>query len=156
LNTGVIESDHSTHIGYEIYYRHKNLMLGSEALVHNFYSDKVGNHQFYGGDVVVSYFFTGAVRPYNSGTAIFGFVPVKKSVFKGGMGEIEGVVRVSTLNLNDKSIQGGQFWRITPMVNWYMSRIVRFELVYGYGVLDRFGIKGPVQFFETRIQFTVM
>lgn len=156
LNTGVIESDHSSHIGYEIYFRHKNLMLGSEALIHNFYSDKLENHQFYGGDVVVSYFFTGAVRPYNTTGSIFGFVPVKKSVFNGGWGEIEGVVRFSTLNLNDKSVQGGQFWRITPMVNWYMSKVIRLEFVYGYGVLDRYKLKGNVQFFETRLQFTVM
>jgi phosphate-selective porin OprO/OprP len=131
-------------------------MAGSEAMVHNFYSDKFENHQFYGGDVVVSYFFTKAVRPYQSTTSIFGFVPVKKSIFKKGLGEIEGVVHLSTLNLNDKSVQGGKFWRLTPMVNWYMSRILRMEFVYGYGVLDRFGIKGPVQFFETRLQLTVM
>ena len=95
LNTGAIQADRSSHIGYEIYYRTKNLMLGSEALVHNFYSDKVGNHQFYGGDVVVSYFFTGAVRPYNTTGSVFGFIPVKKSVFKGGLGEIEGVIRLN-------------------------------------------------------------
>lgn len=156
LNTGVIESNHSSHIGYEIYYRHKNFMIGSEAMMHNFYSDKFDDHTFYGGDIVVSYFFTKAVRPYNTSTSVFGFVPVKKSIFKKGIGEIEGVVRLSALNLDDKSVQGGKFWRLTPMVNWYLSRIIRMEFVYGYGVLDRFGIKGPVQFFETRLQFTVM
>jgi phosphate-selective porin OprO and OprP len=156
LNTGVIEANQSSHIGYEIYYRHKDFMIGSEAMVHSFYSDEAGNHQFYGGDVVVSYFFTHAIRPYASGTAIFGFVPVKKSIFKGGLGEIEGVVHLSTLNLNNGTVKGGQFWRLTPMVNWYMSRIMRMEFVYGYGVLDRYGIKGPIQFFETRLQFTVM
>jgi phosphate-selective porin OprO/OprP len=156
INTGVIEADNSTHIGYEIYYRHNKFLVGSEAMVHSFYSDKFGNHQFYGGNVEITYLFTGAIHPYNTSTSVFGFVPVKKSVFKGGIGEIEGVIRLSSLNLNDGSIKGGQFWRLTPMVNWYMSRVMRLELVYGYGVLDRFGIKGPVQFFETRIQFTVM
>jgi len=131
-------------------------MLGSEAMIHNFHSNEFDSHQFYGGDVMISYFFTHAVRPYNTGTAVFGFVPVKKSIFKKGLGEIEGVVHLSALNLDDKSVHGGKFWRLTPMVNWYMSRIMRMEFVYGYGVLDRFGIKGPVQFFETRLQFTVM
>ena len=54
--------------------------------------------------------------------SIFGFVPVTKSVFKGGWGEWEVVLRYSSLDLNDGSIQGGKFWRITPMVNWYMSK----------------------------------
>jgi phosphate-selective porin OprO/OprP len=156
INTGIIQADHSSHIGAEIYYRNKNFMIGSEMVTHNFYADSPGNHHFFGGDVVISYFFTGGVRPYKTEGSIFGFVPVKKSVFKGGLGEIEGVIRFSSLNLNDGSVQGGHFWRITPMVNWYISKVMRLEFVYGYGVLDRFGMKGNVQFFESRIQFTVM
>jgi phosphate-selective porin OprO/OprP len=38
------------------------------------------------------------------------------------------------------------------MVNWHMSPNVRLELVYGYGVLDRFDTKGGSHFFQTRIQ----
>jgi phosphate-selective porin OprO/OprP len=106
--------------------------------------------------VMVSYFFTKAVRPYVTSGNVFGFMKVRKSVFKGGLGDIEGVIRYSTLNLNDKSVQGGQFWRLTPMVNWYLTRNLRVEFVYGYGTLDRYGIKGNVQFFESRIQLTVM
>jgi len=159
LNTGSFAADHSSHIGYEIYYRNKNVMIGSEALRHKFYSEKSGDHTFYGGDVVLSYFFTGAIRPYNTSSSIFGFIPVKKSVFKGGWGEWEGVLRFSYLDLNDPAdgpIQGGSFWRLTPMVNWYFSKVIRLEFVYGYGVFDRYNLKGNVQFFESRIQFTVM
>ncbi len=91
---------------------------------HNFYAnDKAAeDHSFRGGDVTLSYFFTGAKRPYNTVGNIYTFVPVKKSVFKGGWGEIEGVLHLSTFDLNDKSIQGGQFTRITPMVNWYLYK----------------------------------
>ena len=95
-------------------------------------------------------------RPYKTVGSIYGFVPVRKPVFKGGWGEFEGVLRFSSLNLNDGAIKGGQFWRITPMVNWYMTRIIRFEFIYGYGKLDRFNLNGNVHFFESRIQFTVM
>jgi phosphate-selective porin OprO/OprP len=77
-------------------------------------------------------------------------------VFKGGWGEWEGVIRVSTFDLNDGSIRGGQMWRITPMINWYLSKIVRMEFIYGYGILDRYDLNGAVQFFESRIQFTMM
>ena len=38
------------------------------------------------------------------------------------------------------------------MVNWHMSPNVRLEIVYGYGELDRFGVQGGSQFFQTRIQ----
>lgn len=156
INTGQFVTDHSTHFGIEAYYRTNSLMIGSEVVMHNFYSKDSGDYHFPGGDFVISYFFTGAIRPYNTTGSIFGFVPVKKSVFKGGLGEIEGVLRVSTFDLNNGNIFGGQMTRITPMINWYMSKIVRFELIYGYGILDRYGLKGHVQFFETRIQFTLM
>ena len=125
--------------------------------MHKFYSpESGGDHTFYGGDVVLSYIFTGGIRPYNTVGSLYGFVPVKKPVFKGGLGEIEGVVRFSTFNLNDGSIKGGQFWKITTVANWYLTRVTRLELIYGYGVLDRFNLRGAVQFFESRIQFTVM
>ena len=131
-------------------------MIGSEGMVHNFYDEKSGDHSFYGGDVIISYLFTGGRRTYNTTGSVFGFVKVNKSIFKGGIGAIEGVVRASTFNLNDGTIKGGQMWRITPMINWYLTKTLRWELVYGYGVLDRFNLKGHVSFYETRIQLTLM
>ena len=156
INTGEFLTDHSLHYGFEWYYRNKQFMMGSEIVSHNYYAKDSSDHRFVGGDFFISYFFTGAVRPYHPAQGIFAFVPVKKSLFKGGLGEIEGVIRASTFNLNSGAIKGGQMWRITPMVNWYMSKIVRMEFTYGYGILDRYNLKGHVQFFETRLQFTVM
>jgi phosphate-selective porin OprO/OprP len=156
INTGVFSADYSTHIGGEIYYSNKSFMVGSEVMVHNFFSNDFDHHRFYGGDVVVSYFFTKAIRPYNTTGSIYGFIPVKKSVFKGGWGEWEAVLRFSLLNLNDRSISGGELWRLTPMINWYVSKVIRMEFAYGYSVLDRYGMKGAVQLFQSRIQFTIM
>lgn len=157
INTGEFPADHSSHTDAEIYYSTGRFMVGSEVVLHHFYSSENADHKFYGGDVVFTYMFTrGSIRPYNTVGSIFGFVRVKRSVFKGGTGAIEGVLRASTLNLNDGAIQGGQFWRITPMINWYLSRVIRMEFIYGYGVLDRYHLKGSTQFFESRIQFTLM
>ncbi len=131
-------------------------MVGSEFIFHNFYSDDLEDHNFFGGNIVLSYFLTGTVRPYNTIGSIYGFVPVRKSVFKGGWGEWEAVLTATTLNLNNGSIHGGKMWRITPMINWYLSKAIRMEFIYGYVGLDRFGLKGRSQFFESRIQFTVL
>ena len=46
-------------------------------------------------------------------------------------------------------------WRLTPMVNWHLSDNVRFEFVYGYGILDPFDLEGRTQFFQSRLQFTL-
>jgi phosphate-selective porin OprO/OprP len=157
IDTGVepFSTDHSNHIGLEAYYSSGRLMIGSEVVMHTFTSDVLETHKFYGGDIVLSYFLTGTSRPYNTVGSIYGFIPVRKSVFKGGWGEWEGVLRLSTFDLNDGSIQGGQFTRITPMINWYMSKALRFEFVYGYGILDRFNLVGATHMFQVRGQITV-
>jgi len=156
INTGSFAADHSTHIGGEIYYSTGRFLLGSEVMMHKFNASVAEDHSFVGGDIVVSYMITNTKRPYTTTGSIFGFVPVTKSIFNGGWGEWEAVIRYSTLDLEDGSIHGGKFWRITPMINWYMTKFMRMEFVYGYGVLDRFNLKGAVQIFQARIQFTLM
>jgi phosphate-selective porin OprO/OprP len=65
---------------------------------------------------------------------------------------VEAVLRYSYSDLDSGLIQGGKFWRITPMVNWYLSDNARLEFAYGYGKLDRFDLSGGTQFFQTRLQ----
>lgn len=156
IDTGKFPSDNSNSIGGEAYYVSGPWLFGSEVYLHQFNSSTAGDHDFVGGDIVASYMVTGESRPYNTATAIFGFVPVTKSVFRGGPGAWEVLLRYSSLDLSDGSVQGGKFARITPMVNWYLSKDIRLELAYGFGVLDRIGMKGSTQFFQTRIQFTIL
>ena len=105
---------------------------------------------------MVSYFITGETRPYSTASGIYGFTPVARPVFKGGPGAWEVLLRYSNFDLDDGPVHGGKFWKITPMVNWYLSKEVRLEFAYGYGVLDRFNLKGATQFFQTRLQVTLL
>lgn len=156
IDTGVFASDRSDHFGGEVYYNSGSWMLGSEVYWHRFSSSVADHPVFFGGEIVVSYMITGETRPYNTATGILGFVPINRSVFKRGPGAWEVLFRASTLDLDDGKIKGGEFWRITPMVNWYLNKDIRLELAYGYGVLDRFGLKGATQFFQTRLQLTLL
>jgi phosphate-selective porin OprO/OprP len=74
-------------------------------------------------------------------------------VFEGGPGAWEAVLRLSYIDLEDGPIKGGHFWRLTPMVNWYLSDNLRLEVAYGVGQLDRFGVVGTTQFLQSRLQF---
>jgi phosphate-selective porin len=38
-------------------------------------------------------------------------------------------------------------------VNWYLSDHLRLEVAYGIGQLDRHGVVGTTQFFQSRLQF---
>jgi len=156
IDTGDFSTNYSNHFGTEIYYNKGPWMFGSEIYTHRFNSAEADDPVFVGGDVVASYMITGESRPYHTATGIIGFVPVTNPVFKGGPGAWEVLVRASTLDLDGGTLKGGKFWRITPMVNWYLSKNVRLELVYGYGVLDRYQLKGVTHFFQTRLQLTLL
>ena len=79
----------------------------------------------------------------------------ERSVLDGGPGAWEFLVRYSTFDLDDGRLSGGKFWKINPMINWYVTTYFRLQAVYGYGVLDRFGLEGTTQNFQTRFQFGI-
>ena len=68
------------------------------------------------------------------------------------MGAFEATLHASYVDANSGTIQGGKFWRVTPMLAWYPSYEFRFTLGYGYGVLDRFTTSGATHFFQARMQ----
>lgn len=153
VDTDVFPASRSSHLGFEAYWRSGPLMFGGEYSVHQFVSPATNNPMFHGGEVMITWIVTGETRPYIPSIGAFGFVPVKKSLFKGGSGAWEVMLRITNIDLSAGNIQGGTFWRFTPMVNWYLSPNIRLEFVYGYGVLDRFAKTGTTQFFQSRIQF---
>jgi phosphate-selective porin OprO and OprP len=152
IDTGSFESDSTRMLGYEAYYRQKRWLFGSEYWWVNVSSDTAQDPLFHGGDVVATYLFNDAKRVYNTVGGYFRAVSPKRSVFQGGPGAWEAVLRYSYSDLNSKTVRGGTFGRITPMVNWHLSDNVRLEMAYGYGRLNRFDLKGNTQFFQTRLQ----
>jgi len=152
VDTDIFPAHHSVGFGGEAYYRSGSLMFGGEYYAFKYSSPETNNPLFQGGGVMISYLITGETRPYSTATSIFGFVPVKKSVFKGGPGAWEAIVQLSNIDLDSGILTGGKFWKITPMFNWYLTNNFRFGFAYGYGVLDRFNKTGATQFFQSRIQ----
>jgi phosphate-selective porin OprO/OprP len=152
LDTGKFAASSSNSEGYEVYFRKRSLLFGSEYYFQHVDSPSTGNPMFHGGDVVATWLITGETRPYNTVGGAFKDIAPKRTVFSGGPGAWEAVLRYSYTDLNSKNVHGGTFGRITPMVNWYLSENVRLEMAYGFGRLDRFNLKGNTQFFQTRIQ----
>jgi phosphate-selective porin OprO/OprP len=139
-------------VGYEAYYRPNRWLFGSEYWWVRVSSKTEHDPVFHGGDVAVSYLFNDATRVYNTVGGYFKAVSPKRTVFEGGPGAWEFVLRYSYIDLEDKNVRGGTFGRITPMVNWHLSNNVRLEMAYGYGHLNRFDLKGNTHFFQTRLQ----
>ena len=153
VDTGKFAATNTKMAGYEAYYRKGPLLLGSEYWWVGTTSPSTGNPTIHGGDFVATWCVTGEARAYNEVQGAFREVIPKRPLFSGGYGAIEVVARYSDIDLNSEKISGGKFKRFTPMVNWYMTDYLRLVATYGVGRLDRFGLKGTTQFFQTRLQF---
>jgi len=153
VDTGKFPAESTSMLGLEAYYRPRSLLVGGEYFFQDVNSPETGNPKFHGGNIVMSWLPTGEIRSYNTRGGFFNQISPLRPVFTGGPGAWEVVANLSYIDLDSGSIQGGKFWRFTPMANWHLSDQVRLELAYGYGSLDRFGItNGVTQFFQTRIQ----
>jgi phosphate-selective porin OprO/OprP len=152
IDTGSFPAKHTTTANFETYYRPGPLLFGTEYFVQKVDAPDKGNPVFQGVDSVVSWLATGETRVYNTRGGFFNQVSPARPVFTGGPGAWEIVGRFSYSDLTSGPVQGGKFWRFTPMVNWHLSDNVRLEMTYGYGSLNRFGLIGKTQFFQTRIQ----
>jgi phosphate-selective porin OprO/OprP len=137
----------------EVYYRPGRWLFGTEYFVQKVDALELPDPVFHGGDAVAIWLITGETRKYNTAGGYFLAVSPKRPVLQGGPGAWEALLRLSYIDLDDDPIRGGRFWRLTPMVNWYPSDHLRLELAYGVGRLDRFGVVGTTQFFQSRLQF---
>jgi phosphate-selective porin OprO/OprP len=152
VDTNEFAADSTTMVAPEMYYRRDSLLLGSEYFFQNVDAIESGDPYFHGGDVVVSWLPTGETRTYNTRGGFFNQVSPARTVFEGGRGAWELVGRFSYIDLEDGALSGGRFWRLTPMVNWYLSDHMRLEAAYGFGTLDRFTLVGNTHFFQSRLQ----
>ncbi len=155
VDTDKFPAHHSTLAAYEVYYRTGSWLLGSEYFLQQVGSPETGDPVFHGGDAMASWLVTGETRAFNTVGGYFKSVSPARTVFEGGPGAWEGVLRFSYINLKDGPVDGGAFWRLTPMVNWHMSDHLRLECAYGYGKLSRFGLQGGTHFFQGRIQLVI-
>jgi phosphate-selective porin OprO/OprP len=151
INTGRFPAQNGMTLGPELYYRPGRVLLGGEYYWEKTHSE-LGTNWFHGGEVVATWNTTGEVRSYNTVGNYFRGVTPLKTVIGGASGGFETVLKVSYSNLTNGAIQGGTLWRVTPMLNWYMSDNLRLEFAYGYGVLKRFGLLGRTQFYQARMQ----
>ncbi len=153
IDTGKFPAQLGQMFGPELYYRPGPLLLGTEYYWMNAQSHQEGNLWFNGGEVTAAWVTTGETRSYNTVGNYFRSVSPKKTVIQGGPGAWEVVLKYSYANLDSRGIDGGRFSRVTPMINWYLTDNVRLEFAYGFGVLNRFGIRGRTQFYQSRLQF---
>jgi phosphate-selective porin OprO/OprP len=155
VDTGKFPATGTTMIAPEVYYRPGSWLFGSEYFFQKVDAPESRDPFFHGGDAVVSWLATGETRVYNTRGGFFNQVSPARTVVQGGPGAWELVARFSYIDLDGCSLQGGRFWRFTPMVNWHLTDNVRLELAYGHASLNRFDRTGRTQFFQSRLQLQI-
>jgi phosphate-selective porin OprO/OprP len=152
VDTGKFPSTSAQLGGIEMYYRVGPVIAGSEYYLERATSPQTDNPVFHGGDASVTWTVTGEVRPYVAPGSYFRDVSPSRPVTHGGPGAWEAGLRLSNIDLDGGTLEGGKFWRFTPVVNWYLSDQIRLEFEYGYGQTDRLGHRGATHFYQSRIQ----
>ena len=152
IDTGSMPADWGHLVGLETYYEHHQALLGIEYYLQIVDSPEFGLRKFHGGEFALAWLVTGETRSYNRVGHYFRPISPAHTVFQGGPGAWEVVFKFSYSNLRDGAVNGGTFWRVTPMLNWHLTDVMRLELAYGDGTLDRFGLRGNTRFFQTRLQ----
>lgn len=130
IDTGDLLIDGANRIGAELAMVHGPLSLQGEYQHVMVYEAQ--NLNFWGYYLYGSYFLTGENRRYNRSNGTFTRIEPKKNFrpFKGGWGAWELGVRCSYLNLNSKSINGGEETNFTVGLNWYLHPKIRFMFNY--------------------------
>jgi phosphate-selective porin OprO/OprP len=152
IDTGDIISDSTRLTSIETYWRPRSWLIGGEVFYQRVDAAESGDPRFHGGEAFAAWMLTGEKRTYNTKGGYFNQVSPSRPIFSGGPGALEIILHGTYADLDDQAITGGKFWRLTPMVNWYLSDQFRIEIAYGYSSTNRFGIVGKTQFFQTRLQ----
>ena len=152
-DTGEFAANSTTMTGLEVYYRPGRFTFSSEYFLQSVDAPESGNPFFHGGEVTFAWVITGETRTYNTRGGYFNSISPARSIYSGGRGAWEVISHVAYTDLDSGTLSGGKYWRWTPLLNWHASDNVRLVVAYGYGSLDRFGVVGKTQFFQTRFQF---
>ncbi|MFL5607059.1 MAG: porin [Gemmatimonadaceae bacterium] len=152
IDTGKFPAHSALTFGPEVYYRPGRVLVGGEYYWQRVSSAEMGSPWFHGGEAVVAWVTSGETRAFNLAGSYFKEVSADSTVVQGGPGAWAPMLKFSYSNLTNGPVQGGIFWRLTPMLNWYLTDNVRLEFAYGEGVLKRFGTTGETRFFQSRLQ----
>lgn len=142
ISTGTLPTNFYNVLGTELLWVEGPFSLQSETMVN--FVNLVGNDRetLWGSYVQVGYFLTGEHRPYDrKNGAIDRVQPFTNFGFCSrcgtpGCGAWELAGRFSYLDLNDRSIQGGDLTDYTLGVNWYWNAYTKMVFNYVHAVSD--------------------
>lgn len=162
VDTGAIELRNYHVVGFETVSTRGPFSMQGEYVFLSGQKTDASHVFFHGGYVEAMYWLTGEHRNYNRRTGLHGAVPPHCNFFcrqtdcgtESGGGAWEVAARMSYLNLNSGSVQGGSLTDLTLGLNWNYAVRSRVMFNYIHAFLDRGGLKSNADIFSARLQFT--
>lgn len=156
VDTGEIRdvNDYTT-VGLEFAAAHGAASFQSEYQATQVSRDSGSSLYFDGWYAQFAYTLTGEARPYLANRGFFDGIRPSSPFGSDGWGAFEVALRLSSIDLNDGTINGGKERNATVAFNWYLNQYLRVSANL-VKVLDIEG--GPMNddkptIFQTRLQF---
>jgi len=142
VDTGVFDADSSTTYDLEASWRRGPFWIHGEYLRNEIAAPELGDPVLRGHHLTASWVLSGEMRAYNRRSAVFGPVPVSRSVYRGGWGAWELALRWSVLDLTDGAIEGGEMEILSGGGTWWLTSFFNLQFAYRLIQLDRFDLQG--------------
>jgi phosphate-selective porin OprO/OprP len=137
-DTGNFEAGKVTLWGLEFATVQGPLWAAAEYIQSNVSAQSFGDPRFGGSYIQVGWFLTGENRPYRTNSGTFERLRPDRKYAKGNPfkkkngGAWEVVGRISTIDLTDGLIEGGELTDYSASLNWYINPTSRVEFNYVY------------------------
>ena len=154
VDTGQIAGDQASLLGLEAIYMDGPFTLTGEVAGSDIKGDSQSN-RFFGAYVSAGYFLTGEQRGYNknTGAVVPTLRPNKEFSWKDKTwGAWEVAARVSYLDLNDASVNGGRMAIGMLGLNWYWNHYLRWQFNGGYASVSGGPTPGDLYILQARLQ----
>jgi len=151
VDSGLMTGDSADTYQLEASLRSGPFWLHGEYVQADLESPELDDPQLDGYFVTASWIVTGEVRPYNRRVGIFQRIPIARTVHQNGWGAWELSTRYSNLDANDGLVEGGDMDIWSLGVNWWLTPYFNVNMNYRYITLDKLGVEGTSQGFNTRV-----
>jgi phosphate-selective porin OprO/OprP len=161
VETPFMEAENSIVYQAEASLRSGPFWLHGEYVRAEIDSPLYGDPSYDGYHLTASWILTGEVRPYNRRVGIFDGVPISRDVNQNGWGAWELGTRFSHVDLSDGNqldgspADGGEMDIWSVGLNWWLTPVMNVNINYRYITLDRFGVEGTSQGFNTRVALSL-
>jgi phosphate-selective porin OprO/OprP len=157
VDTGpiVIDADDAYTADLEASWRKGPFWVSSEWLQTRVDSSTDGKLNFGGFHISGVWSLTGEMRSYNERAGVFNRPPVARSVYQNGWGAWELIARYSYTDLSDGAIDGGEMDVWSLGARWWLTPFLMVDMNWRAITLDRGGVSGDSQGFNTRLSIAL-